>query len=206
MFAHLTPLFDQYWACLQESGNASGPGHSDLAAEVRERLAQLSFISKQLDQINAQFGVTAIEERVGPNGETEYYNVAAQRDEQLRFVMRLLNESFYYFAFRIRQILQNDVHRFLEVRSFEAPGVRDVRNQLIEHPEGKNSRVFNQTFSWSPDCGMQLKSGRQEWETSEFVDPGFTANASQFAERLESALRSAIARLSKSVRAQEPTQ
>jgi hypothetical protein len=195
VFAQLKPLFDEYWTRLQRSGNASQPGHSDLAAEVRERLEQLSFISQQLDQMNALFGVTAIEQRLGPNGEVEYYNNTAERDEKLRFMMRLLTESFYYFAFRIRQILRNDVHRFLELQSFDASGVRDVRNHLIEHPEGKSSRVFNQTFSWSPNCGMQLKSGRHEWEISGFVDTGFVANASQFSANLESALKSAIPRL-----------
>jgi hypothetical protein len=195
LYEKLRDLFDQYFAILEAVEPTQDGARSDLAEEVRERLAQLAFITAQLASINPQFKQTAMVTKVNESGETEYYNAAPERDEHLRFVMRLLTESFYYFAFRTRTILRNDVHRFSGLRTFDCPGVRDVRNHLIEHPEGSHSRIFNRTFAWTMDTGMQLKSGRHEWESSAFHDAGFNANSEEFAERLSSCIHDAINRL-----------
>lgn len=196
MYQTLVSLFDQYYQLLDIVEPPQDGARADLAAEVRERLAQLAFITGQLEQINSQFGIMAMTTRTNDRGETEHYSATAERDEQLRFVMRLLTETFYYFAFRARQILRNDVHRFSGLRGFDCPGVRDVRNHLIEHPEGSHSRIFNRTFSWAMESGMQLKSARQDWEGSAFIDAGFNANAEEFANRLSASIRAAIDTLS----------
>lgn len=39
--------------------------------------------------------------------------------------------------------------------------MRNVRNQLIDHPEGKESRIFAQSFSYGGPEGPKLKSVRQ---------------------------------------------
>jgi hypothetical protein len=195
MYADLLILFNRYNDFLKCTLPRE-VAREDLADEVRERISQLSFISAQLDEINAQFRIGVTGTRVNENGETEYYNAMFERDEHLRFVMRLLTESFYYFAFRVRQILRNDVHHFHGLRTFECAGVRNVRNHLIEHPEGSQSRVFNRTFTWTLEMGMQLKTGRHEWESSAFMDVGFKANASEFVEHLSRCLINATKELS----------
>jgi hypothetical protein len=195
MFAKLVTLFDQYCELLDAVEPTQDGARADLAAEVRERLEQLAFIADQLGDINSQFRVAVMVTKINEKGEAEYYNAAPERDEHLRFVMRLLTEAFYYFAFRTRQILRNDIHRFSGLRTFDCPGVRDVRNHLIEHPEGAHSRIFNRTFAWAMESGMRLKAGRHEWENSAFHDAGFNANAAEFADQLSCCLQDAISRL-----------
>jgi hypothetical protein len=192
MHIDLNKQFERYLLLVRASNSATSFQRDDLAAEVVERLAQLAFITKNLNEINAQFRTVVMAEVVNENGEKEMYNATQDRDKHLVFVMRMLTESFYYFAFRVRQILRNKVHQFPLLGSFEAAGVRDVRNQLIEHPEGKDSRVFNRTFAWSLESGMHLKSGRQVWESKEFADNGLDANAGEFNENLRVALSRAI--------------
>jgi hypothetical protein len=188
MYSELVESFSRYAKLITSQSGARNPARDDLAAEVVERLQQLNYIIHQLDEIDSQFGKMVTIEVINERGEKEHYNAAHERDQHLQFVMRLLTESFYYFSFRARQILRNKVHAFPGLGSFEAVGVRDVRNHLIEHPEGELSRVFNRTFMWSPDTGMHLKPSRHEWENSSFVDVGIKANAKEFAERLSAAL------------------
>ena len=64
--------------------------------------------------------------------------------------MELLTESFCYLAHRTKKIIQNnnDLYSFEGLKSFESKGVRDVRNQLIEHPEKLNHSALEvQRFS-----------------------------------------------------------
>ena len=184
--------FMKYSELIRGNDDSRNFAREDLATEVVDRLQQLVYIMHQLSEIDMQFGQFVMVEKLNAIGEREYYNAMFERDEHLRFVMRLLTESFYYFAFRIRQILRNKTHKFPHFGSFDSAGVRDVRNQLIEHPEGKESQIFNRTFMWSQDTGMHLKSGRNEWESSEFVDAGIKANAREFSEKLDISLERAI--------------
>jgi hypothetical protein len=192
MHPDLPALFEKYMDHVRDAVPEKNPARDDLASEVIERLQQLAFITQNLDEMNAQFGKMVMVERLNDKGEKEMYNGAQERDKHLLFVMRLLTESFYYFAFRVRQILRNKVHPFPFVASFESVGVRDVRNHLIEHPEGRASLVFNRTFMWYAGSGMHLKSGRQEWEKGEFIDAGLKVNAAEFAENLYAVLQFAI--------------
>ena len=195
MYTKLLERFREYAGLIRGDEASRNFPREDLCAEVTERLQQLHFIMQQLSEIDTQFGTTATVARVNEAGETEYYNAWPERDEHLRFIMRLLTESFYYFAFRVRQILRNNVHTFPGLRSFEAVGVRDVRNHLIEHPEEDGSRIFNRTFTWSQATGMQLKTGRQQWESGTTTDAGINANAADFAKQLDNRLDAAIGEL-----------
>jgi hypothetical protein len=191
-YPDLIVQFDKYAQLIRGNEGTRNLAREDLASEVDERLHQLAFIIQQLNDIDAQFGQLVMVEKINESGEKEYYNAMFERDEHLRFVMRLLTESFYYFAFRIRQILQNKIHKFPHMGSFNPTGVIIVRNQLIEHPEGSGSLIFNRTFMWSKETGMHLKTGRQEWESNEFIDAGMKANANEFCEKLNQSLERAI--------------
>ncbi len=188
MNSDLLEKFDLY---IQQLGSID-PAHNDLAAEARERIQQILFITNQLQQIDEQFRQTVQLEVINAQGEKEYYNATHERNEHLRFVMRLLTESYYYFAFRLRSIFRNKVHVFPNMQSFDCPKVRAVRNHLIEHPEGASSRIFNRTFMWSQESGMHLKHGRHTWESSSFADAGFKINAKEFYDLLLAAINSAL--------------
>ena len=180
-----------YYLELLEKIEGPDPARADLASEALERLNQLTFIAAQLSGIDEQFGIMLMLTKTNELGEEEHYNATHERDEQLRFMMRLLTESYYYFSFRLRQLLRNDAHPFFGLGSFESVCVRNVRNHLIEHPEGKSSRIFNRTFSWTKESGMHLKTGRQSWESNEFIDSGFVANSDEFNQNLSKALDNA---------------
>lgn len=198
MHADLVAKFNNYLELL-EKVEGNDPARDDLAAEALERLRQLAFISTQLKAIDSQFGTFVVLTKKNEHGEEERYNANLERDEHLRFAMRLLTETYYYFAFRLRQLLRNDARPFQGLASFESDGVRNVRNHLIEHPEGNSSKIFNRTFSWSKETGMQLKSGRQAWESSDFLDLGFVANSDEFNRNLSSALDRACEALAQRV-------
>jgi hypothetical protein len=81
-----------------------------------------------------------------------------------------------------------------ELNSFEAAGVRDVRNHLIEHPEGRGSQVLSQSFAFGGPNGPIVKALRDTSETAH-PDAGLYANAREFAVNLESTLQRGIASL-----------
>ncbi|MEI2718954.1 MAG: hypothetical protein V9E87_02245 [Gemmatimonadales bacterium] len=114
-----------------------------------------------------------------------------QEFEEAVFQAHLYAECFYFIAGRVRQALRNKNPPLPGLETFEAVGARDVRNHLLEHPEGASSRVFSQTFSCGGPMGPVLKSGR--WNTEgAFPDSGLVANATQMNEAMVTALRSAL--------------
>lgn len=198
MHSELVDKFRKYIALLAQAEGETNQARNDLASEAVERLNQLAFISEQLQVTDKQFGTVLMVSRTNEQGEIEHYNAAPERDEQLRFTMRLLTESYYYFAFRLRQLVRNDIHPFRGLSKFDCIGVRDVRNHLIEHPEGASSRIFNRTFSWTKETGMQLKTGRHPEEKKTFSDPGFIFNSNEFNQNLSLALDRACEQLIRS--------
>ena len=179
-FPLLLDRFQRYADALSQATDPPNFQRDELAREVVRRLEQLAFISSQIATLSAEFGKKVIVEVENESGEKELYNAGFERDRQCEFLMRMLAEAFYYFAFRIRRIVRGNEFPFPGFKSFESVGARDVRNHLIEHPEGGASRVLNQTWSWTPDSGPALKTARHEWESSDFVDKGFAANSTEY--------------------------
>jgi len=105
--------------------------------------------------------------------------------------LEIYTESFYHFSFRVRDLLRKYHPRF---SSFEARGVRDVRNHLIIHPEGKkdSAKLFS-TFGFTvePDVGPKIKGYIGPKEAAE--DKGLFSNALEFNDNLSKLLRSVIA-------------
>src|SRR5205823_9887311 len=75
---------------------------------------------------------------------------------QLLREMEMHAESFYDFAFRARNVLRS----LPGLESFEAVGVRNVRNKLLQHPEGKDSRVLGQGFAFRAEVGPAMRAIR----------------------------------------------
>jgi hypothetical protein len=96
----------------------------------------------------------------------------------LMFELRLSTEAFYYFAQRFVKILNCLPH----LKTFDAPGVRNVRNRLLEHPE-----VTQQDWGYAARTGPALKSAAPRPAGKENVpsDPGLFVNAAELRDRLE---------------------
>ena len=101
----------------------------------------------------------------------------------------MLTEAFYYFAFRFREV----VRRVPGFSKFEAVGIRDVRNHLIEHPE-KTSKVLDGSFKHGGVEGPVLKPIRSEAQKDVWLDRGLFVNAAEMRDQLEGRLGRLAAR------------
>ena len=111
--------------------------------------------------------------------------------DQVSFVvigeLEIYTESFYHFAFRLRDILKKRHPRF---HSFEAIGVRDVRNHLIVHPEGKKESaktIPSFGFSSEENVGPKIKGYIGPDGSTE--DKGLFINAEEFQNELNRILK-----------------
>lgn len=105
--------------------------------------------------------------------------------------VRLLLEAFYYSAHRIRDILQDGREDLRGVGKFEAVGVRNARNHLIEHPGGPNGVLVFSIATGGP-VGPQLKPLRWSLDQPGTMDDGLQKNASEFEAALNTVLKKAI--------------
>jgi hypothetical protein len=101
------------------------------------------------------------------------------------FELKLLTEAFYHFAWRVRTILRNQRAPLPGLTSFECEGVRNVRNKLLEHAEGRDSQVSIQSFGWGAAQGPVLKALRYSGQEEIFPDRGLYRNAEEFRDNLE---------------------
>lgn len=182
--------FNRYLISLNDNPRTSY--HAGLAGEVAERFEQIYFIVSRIEAI-----------------EREYIDELRKQDDrdlggQLHFMktqlsvygleLRILTESFYYFASRVRTIFRHKDRPLPFLHNFECAGVRDVRNHLIEHPEGKESRIFSQSFTFGTYGGPFLKDLRSPLERQHFKDLGFRANLSEFSDNIVAILNRAVSR------------
>ena len=178
--------------------------HSMLGCEAYERLEQLQILLSRVTAI--QHHVLSVSPLSGsflllpieiPSTASNFVDSGiAIRDAF--FHVRLYTESFYYLAFRFRQILTTP-HNHLPksyplplLDNFEVVGIRDVRNHLLEHPEGQTSRRFSQNHYFGGTNGPQLKI---DSTTSTHTDKGLFVNAAELKQRLNASLTQAIATL-----------
>lgn len=210
MFKPAIATFDRYIKYLDAQGIPEF--NSDLGAEVRERLQQLDYIInrvKELEYIatnvsrrfDAEFkahledldqrGVSYEEEPDFPftlmtTEEVEAHNKAT-------FEMTLLTEAFYYFAGRVRSILRHPSTPLPGLSGFECVGVRNTRNKLLEHPDGKDSQVWIRSFGCGGKQGPVIKALRYDHQKDVFPDSGLYKNAEEFCANLERMLGKALA-------------
>lgn len=209
MFKNVIALFDDYYRRLDAMNS---PGFNrDLGCEVRERLHQLDYI---VDRVRALELITkeafsryetafvAHIEDIKRCG-TAYESVPVpesmqitkeefEKHETASFEMKLLTEAFYYLACRIRTILRNSKAPLPGLTMFECEGVRNVRNKLLEHAEGKDSQISSQSFGWGAARGPVLKSIRYSGQEHIFPDQGLYTNAEEFRKNLEHLIHSEL--------------
>ena len=208
-FHSTSELFDRYYREVDQRQIESF--NRNLAGEFRERLEQLDWLLERIRQLELQ-GETILSrsqriseahldriEREGLDWEKEPMPPGAKLTAEegrawldIEFEMKLLTESFYYIAGRARAIARHREEPLPGLRTFEAEGVRNVRNHLIEHPEGSPSRVFLLSWAWGGPQGPVIKAIRHVGQQDVFPDPGLYRNAAQFRDRLEALLRATL--------------
>jgi hypothetical protein len=177
MFEDVIATFDEYYRLLDHENS---PGFiRDLGCEVRERLQQLDYMITRVrdaeSAANKALSTTPIQPFLGHV-----------------FEMKLMAESFYFFAARVRSILKHGSRPIPGLNNFECEGVRNVRNKLIEHPEGRDSQIFIRSWAWGASRGPVLKAVRHGGQEDVFPDPGLYANAEEFRDNLMQVLKHAI--------------
>jgi len=210
MFKSTIALFDRYRSHLDSH---CGPEFiRDLGAEVKERLEQLDFIVSKVMRLEQtvtavhrrfettlKFHLEDLESRGVPFEAEPDVPFAPMTPEEMElqknavFEMSLLTESFYYIAGRIRTILRNAEAPIPGLTCFECEGVRNTRNHLLEHAEGKNSRVFSRSFGCGAIQGPVLKAIRSTGQKDIFPDRGLYKNAEEFRSNLERLLKLRLA-------------
>jgi hypothetical protein len=179
----------------------------DLASEARRRLLQLDYLLNQVHRINSRYdsAFDRVNQAMNIHIETLRWSglapesVPQPEDTKLTedefetvtssmFEMKLFTECFYYIAGRLRTLLRKS-EPIQGLKSFECPGARDVRNQLLEHPEGKYSQVFIESFGFGKENGPALKAMRYAGQEHVFPDKGLYCNATEIKEVLEHILQ-----------------
>lgn len=193
MFQSTLDLFDRYH---QKMVNDQVPDlNEDLALEVRKRIEQLDFLYELIDQkqlrhndIYLRMMNDGMLEKTKESGGSLTFIGFPEFGEmrQLLFEIELYTESFYYLAGRMRTVLHKGL--LPRLSGFECVGARDVRNKLLEHADGRESRVFVQSFGIGGDQGPTLKIERPGGQETIFPDAGLYKNAEEIRANLERVL------------------
>jgi len=193
-------LFDRYY-CHHLANNT--PGFDEhLAQEARVRLCQVHRLFDRVLELEQH--VLAHEVRDAPSGDTVkliLHDVArpvceGEQADLLRPYtpadeLRVMLESVYYNACRVRGLLQDSAQGLPDLQQFESAGVRDVRNHLIEHPS-RHKGVKVMAIALGGPVGPQLKPLRHSGDPSGTRDQGLRVNAREFCELLEATLTAAL--------------
>jgi hypothetical protein len=184
-FEHTRGRFEKYRRVLLNQNTLSF--NAGLVEEVSTRLEQLDIVLTKIQALD--------EERVRYLTRKNTAGTTAKFLRSNALEVRTFAEAFYYFASRLRSILRHKDKPCPFLGSFECPGVREVRNLLIEHPEGKNSRAFTWSWTVGGPGGPALKVHREADEQAAPIDLGLNVNAQELCDKLDTVLEAALRRL-----------
>jgi len=161
----------------------------ELWVEAGERLAQIDFLYQRVVELQDESHAVSNQllALVNKNG-GEYTDAEDRFTSMLKegtFQIRLYAEAFYYFAARFITILK----RYPAFKSLEVPGIRNVRNHLIEHSDKPASGITQQNWSHGSGVGPMFKTSRRKDQKPIPMDQGLFANATELRERIERKLK-----------------
>lgn len=199
-------LLDRYGEALLAADRISDGGY---IGEVRQRLEQADLLLRKAKESERTASAAikrsqeAFKEYVESATIKEFTTTEAPRDvavtpeehqvwNDASLELLTFTEAFYYFAHRVRQIFRKELIPGL--KRFEAEGVRNVRNHLMEHPESKDGVEAPHSWGWGKEHGPVLKAVRPVGDMR-FSDPGLYVNAQELADNLEAALQRALERV-----------
>lgn len=179
-FSSTIELFKRYKEKIKEEVPENYP--SRWIHEILKRLQQMSFSCDKASEYEKKI-INLVQEKD--------FDFKLRLDEynQLMFEAEYYVETFYFIAFRVREILKkkNSKYLFPDLKNFESKGVCNVRNHLLEHPE-KHGGVLTQSFGVGGDNGPVLKSVYSENDRPDSMDKGMWLNVSEFKTNLEQVL------------------
>lgn len=153
--------------------------------------AQLNFLCQKIGVLEARAVKLALE--VTSQGKTSGYvkdNPTLLESRANAFETEILAEAFYYLASRLRGVIKR-LPGF-----FECKGVRNVRNNLLEHPEGSASGAVHGVFAvGNKKTGPVIKMVRFPLENELWKDAGLWVNAEELAQNLTAKINAATAAL-----------
>jgi hypothetical protein len=175
----------------------------ELAMEVKKRLEQLDYLYKLVMEKHSRFMnllwvesryLESLKKLFRESGGSITVTKSEERIEmdKLIFEIETFTESFYYLAGRMRTILRHASEPLPGLKSFECVGARNVRNKLLEHVEGSDSRVFLQSFGVGGEQGPTLKVERPAGQETIFPDAGLETNATEIKNIFENLLDRAL--------------
>jgi len=205
VFKESRKLFDNYTDFMHERWDRQR-WEPEYGVEVAERLEQMDFIVWRLKELSRPTWASDVWAK-------QQYQQAWRGAGKLEFTddplytllrqtgplsindveIRVLTEAFYFIADRARIV----VKKLPLLRSFDAPGVRTVRNHLLQHPEGADSGVIENGFSFGLEQGPVVKGVRRANKVAVFPDSGLYVNANEFAVALERKVVSVLEALHK---------
>jgi len=199
-------LFDTYCNCLIADGVAF---EREYQIEVQGRMKQMDFMisrirallsrTEESDEIARRELQATLEKSPTLSDPTQTEALEGLRAHLQSIAPIMINdieitvmtEAFYYCAGRTRTVMRLK-GLFPALGSFEAHGVRDVRNHLLEHPEGSHSTVIENGMAFGAESGPVIKGLRRTGKVHVFPDRGLYVNAQEFASNLEAKLRAAL--------------
>lgn len=206
MFEESRLLLEKYYCLMLTRGMTKRGEH--LLQEVRARLRALTWLHRRLleldrilvsQHVKAHFPSTPghpnnIKVVFTDNDEPDCKDhTHATQAFQMHDELRVLLESFYYTAHRIKDIIEDHKHDLPGLHKFKAKGVTDVRNHLVEHPgKVKDKGVLVSSFAAGGPTGPQLKPLKWSLDSRGVLDQGLHQNAKEFDEALRASLEGAL--------------
>lgn len=157
--------------------------------EAGERLAQIDFLYQRVVELQGESHAVSnqllvlVTKNAGEYTDSEDRFTSIVRDGT--FQIRLYAEAFYYFAARFVAILK----RYSAFKNLDVPGIRNVRNHLIEHSDKPASGITQQNWSHGSGIGPMFKTSRRKGQKPIPLDKGLFANATELRERIERKLK-----------------
>lgn len=204
MFEESRLLLEKYYCRMLTQGITKRGEH--LLQEVRARLRALAWLHRRLLELDQILVSQHIKEHFPstPDSPNNIKVVFTDNDPpdckdhthstqafQMHDELRVLLESFYYTAHRIKDILQDHKRDLPGLLRFESKGVTDVRNRLVEHP-GKDNGVLVSSFAAGGPTGPQLKPLKWSLDDRGVLDQGLHQNAKEFDDALRASLKCAL--------------
>ncbi len=182
---------------------ACGGAHNEPGVEARKRVGQLIWLLREIEKLVTEAaalseiwqapGRAIAAEGADPESWFERMKMpeveaALRKQATLHEPLEVLTEAFYWLAARTRSV----VRQLPGLEKFEAEGVRNVRNHLLEHPEGKSSRVLVTSFASGGPQGPVVKGVRYDHHANVWPDKGLFVNAAEFAANLKARAEAAV--------------
>lgn len=179
------------------------PSLIEQATDAKKRLKQSRLVLLRVNDLLAESRAASkltdvdleLQERDGVEAAVADWRARTDNGATVVEVMKnsewieLLCEQFYWVSFRARSA----VRHLPLLDKFEAIGVRNNRNQLIEHTEGRQSRIFNGGFGFGGEQGPVLACMRLDSAPDSWRDAGLFRNVEEFSDNLVVAIDRALA-------------